>query len=312
MNLNQISIVFPGQGSQYVGMLSSYLDNFPSVQETFEEASKLLNINFIDLLTKGTKEDLAKTKITQPLMLIADVALWKLISNLLNKPMCVAGHSLGEYAALVAAEVLSFESALILVQERSELMQQAVPDNEGGIAAIIGLDEEVINHICSEISKDSKLLVSAANLNSSNQIVISGTKLGVIEAIERFKSLGAKRAISLPMTVPAHCMLMKSASEKFSLVLEKVEFKKPNIPVIHNFDSQPENDTQVIKTKLIKQIYSPVRWLDTINLMRDMNVKTIIECGPSKVLCGLIKRISPEIEIIDLDNYKNYLVLSNG
>ena len=312
MNLNQISIVFPGQGSQYVGMLSSYLDSFPSFQETFEEASKLLNINFIDLLKKGTKEDLAKTKVTQPLMLIADVALWNLVSNHLNKPMCVAGHSLGEYAALVAAEVLSLESALILVQERSELMQQAVPNNEGGIAAIIGLDEEVINQICSEISKDSKLLVSAANLNSSNQIVISGTKLGVTKAIGRFKSLGAKRAISLPMSVPAHCMLMKSASEKFSLVLEKVEFKKPNIPVIHNFDSHPEDDTQVIKTKLIKQIYSPVRWLDTINLMRDMNVKTIIECGPSKVLSGLIKRISPEIEIIDLDNYENYLVLSNG
>ena len=312
MNLNHVSIVFPGQGSQYVGMLSSYLDSFPSFQETFEVASKLLNINFIDLLKKGTKEDLAKTKVTQPLMLIADVALWNLVSNHLNKPMCVAGHSLGEYAALVAAEVLSLESALILVQERSELMQQAVPDNEGGIAAIIGLDEEVINHICSEISKDSKLLVSAANLNSSNQIVISGTKLGVTKAIGRFKSLGAKRAISLPMSVPAHCMLMKSASEKFSLVLEKVEFKKPNIPVIHNFDSQLENNTQVIKTKLIKQIYSPVRWLDTINLMRDMNVKTIIECGPSKVLCGLIKRISPEIEVIDLDNYENYLVLSNG
>ena len=312
MNLNQISIVFPGQGSQYVGMLSSYLDSFPSFQETFEEASKLLNINFIDLLKKGTKEDLAKTKVTQPLMLIADVALWNLVSNHLNKPMYVAGHSLGEYAALVAAEVLSLESALILVQERSELMQQAVPNNEGGIAAIIGLDEEVINRICSEISKDSKLLVSAANLNSSNQIVISGTKLGVTEAIGRFKSLGAKRAISLPMSVPAHCMLMKSASEKFSLVLEKVEFKKPNIPVIHNFDSQLENNTQLIKTKLIKQIYSPVRWLDTINLMRDMKVKTIIECGPSKVLCGLIKRISPEIEVIDLDNYENYLVLSNG
>ena len=309
---NQFSVVFPGQGSQYLGMLSSYFDNCPTFQETFEESSKLLGVNYIDLLITGTKEDLAKTEITQPLMLIADVALWNLVSRLIDKPICMAGHSLGEYAALVASGVLSLENALELVRERSKLMQAAVPENEGGIAVIIGLKEQDINDICLEISKDPKFLVSAANVNSSTQIVISGTKTGVLKAIDQCKSSGAKRVVPLPMSVPVHCMLMKDASDKFSLALEKVEFRSPSIPVIHNIDSLPENDTEIIKTKLVQQIYNPVRWLDTINSMNKMEVKTIIECGPSKVLCGLIKRICPDMRTIDLDNYENYLSLSNG
>ena len=199
-----------------------------------------------------------------------------------------------------------------LVIERSRLMQAAVPMGEGGIAAIIGLEEININKICSKISQNPDYLVSAANLNSYNQIVISGTKEGINKAIQECKSSGAKRAIPLPMSVPAHCMLMKGAADKFSDSLEKVKFSEPKIPVIHNVDSLLETNPERIRAKLIEQIYKPVRWLDTIKSMTEMKVTTIIECGPSKVLCGLIKRISSEIETIDLDSFDNYLNLSNA
>ena len=311
MTLNNFSIVFPGQGSQYPGMLNQYINDLPLFESTFKKSSELLGKDLIGLLKDGNKEDLSLTEITQPLMLTSNVALWNQISSLIKKPICLAGHSLGEYAALVAAEVLVFEDALNLVIERSRLMQSAVPSGEGGIAAIIGLNEKNIEDICSKISLDPDYLVSPANLNSKNQIVISGTKEGIARAIEECKSSGAKRAIALPMSVPAHCELMKDAADKFSYVLEKVRFSDPKIPVIHNVDSLIEANPEKIKIKLIEQIYKPVRWLDTINSMLKMKVNTIIECGPSKVLCGLIKRISPETETIDLDSFDNYINLSN-
>ena len=307
----KISVVFPGQGSQYAGMLSDYFKNQPLFKKVFFDASNILNLDLFKIIEKGTDKELTRTEITQPLMLVADVAMWNLISKRIMKPVCLAGHSLGEYAALVAAEVLSFKDSLHLVQIRAKLMQEAVPEGEGGIAAIIGLKEQDVNDICSEISKDSKFLVSAANINSSTQIVISGTKVGVVKAIDQCKTTGAKRAVSLPMSVPAHCMLMKDASDKFSLALEKIQFKTPSIPVIHNIDSLVENDTEVIKTKLVEQIYSPVRWLDTIKLMNKMEINTFIECGPNKVLCGLMKQICPDVQTIHIDNYENYLSLSN-
>ena len=312
MALNNFSIVFPGQGSQYPGMLFQYIENLPLVKSTFDKSSDLLGTDLIKLLKQGSKEDLSKTEITQPLMLTSNIALWNQISSLVEKPICLAGHSVGEYAALVAADVLSFEDALGLVIERSKLMQSAVPMGEGGIAAIIGLEEININEICSKISQNPSCLVSAANLNSYNQIVISGTKEGINKAIQECKSWGAKRAIPLPMSVPAHCILMKEAADKFSNSLEKIKFSKPKIPVIHNVDSLLEINPERIKTKLIQQIYNPVRWLDTIKSMTEMKVTTIIECGPSKVLSGLIKRISSEIKTIDLDSFDNYLNLSNA
>ena len=311
MSSNKISVVFPGQGSQYPQMLIQYIDTLSSVRSTFEESSDLLGIDLIKTLKEGSKEDLSKTEITQPLMLTADIALWKQISQFISLPTCLAGHSLGEYAALVASETISFNDALTLVIERSKLMQSAVPEGEGGIAAIIGLEEDDLNKVCLEINQDKKYLVNIANLNSQNQIVISGNKQGIEKAIDKCKSLGAKRVISLPMSVPAHSLLMKDVANKFVSTIENIEFNMPKIPVIHNVDSSIENDIAKIKVKLVRQIYSSVRWVDTIETMTNLKVTTIIECGPGKVLSNLIKRISPSVATIDLDTYDNYLELSN-
>ena len=310
MNSQETALVFPGQGSQYEGMLSSYLNNVREFKDIFEESSDILNINFLEILKNGTKEEMSRTEITQPLMLISDVALWKIISDKI-KPTCLAGHSLGEFAALVAAKSIDFKDALYIVNKRAELMQEAVPEGKGGIAAIIGLKEEEINQICMSLSKEPELLVSAANLNSENQIVISGTKAGVDEAIISCKSSGAKRAIPLSMSVPSHSILMLDAAKKFSVFLDSIELKKPSNEVLHNLDALPETRIDSIKDKLVKQIYNPVRWFDIVKSISNKRVKLIIECGPSKVLVGLIKRISPNIETKDLDNYKNYLSIIN-
>lgn len=309
MALIKNSVVFPGQGSQYTGMLSEYINNEISFKNTFIKASEILNINFLDLIKKGTNKKLASTEITQPLMLVADVALWNLIFNRIDKPICLAGHSLGEYAALVASEVLSFEDSLYLVQNRARLMQEAVPEGSGGIAAIIGLSENKINSICKKINTDSDYFVSPANINTQSQIVISGTKLGVDSAIDKCKELGAKRAISLSMSIPSHCSLMRDAAQQYKLTLQKVTLNKPKIPILQNVDSSFENESEKIRNKLVQQIYKPVRWKDTINAISMLGAQRIIECGPGKVLSGLTKRILPDAIALDLDNYNNYLTL---
>lgn len=309
MALIKNSVVFPGQGSQYTGMLSEYINNEISFKNTFIKASEILNINFLDLIKKGTNKKLASTEITQPLMLVADVALWNLILNRIDKPICLAGHSLGEYAALVASEVLSFEDSLYLVQNRARLMQEAVPEGSGGIAAIIGLSENKIIQICKKINTDSDYFVSPANINTQNQIVISGTKLGVDSAIDKCKELGAKRAISLSMSIPSHCSLMRDAAQQYKLTLQKVTLNKPKIPILQNVDSSFENESEKIRNKLVQQIYKPVRWKDTINAISMLGAQRIIECGPGKVLSGLTKRILPDAIALDLDNYNNYLTL---
>ena len=309
MALIKNSVVFPGQGSQYTGMLSEYINNEISFKNTFIKASEILNINFLDLIKKGTNKKLASTEITQPLMLVADVALWNLILNRIDKPICLAGHSLGEYAALVASEVLSFEDSLYLVQNRARLMQEAVPEGSGGIAAIIGLSENKINSICKKINTDSDYFVSPANINTQSQIVISGTKLGVDSAIDKCKELGAKRAISLSMSIPSHCSLMRDAAQQYKLTLQKVTLNKPKIPILQNVDSSFENEPEKIRNKLVQQIYKPVRWKDTINAISMLGAQRIIECGPGKVLSGLTKRILPDAIALDLDNYNNYLTL---
>jgi len=311
MSLTKNSVVFPGQGSQYIGMLSDYFKTEFSFKNTFVKASEILSINLLELIENGTEEKLANTEITQPLMLVADVALWNLISNRIDKPICLAGHSLGEYAALVASEALSFEDSLYLVKNRAKLMQEAVPDGSGGIAAIIGLNEEKIISICEKISTDPLYFVSPANLNTQNQIVISGTKLGVNTAIEKCKERGAKRAIPLAMSIPSHCSLMKDAAKLFQSILQKVNLNRPKIPVLQNVDSRFENEVDQIKNKLVQQIYKPVRWEDTINAISKLGTERILECGPGKVLSGLTKRILPDVIAFDLDNYNNYLTLLN-
>ena len=314
MSLTKFSVVFPGQGSQYPGMLLDYIDKEPKVKSLFLESSDLLDLDLIHLLRKGSVQDLSKTEITQPLMLTANIALWCLVNEFLERPICVAGHSLGEYAALVAAKVLSFKDALSLVKERSKLMQSAVPDGKGGIAAVIGLTEEEVSRVCKKITKNlgEDHLVNIGNINSQNQIVISGTKEGIQLAIKECKISGAKKAIPLAMSVPAHSMLMKSAADILVEAINLVEFNIPVMPILHNIDADSETDPKRIKIKLIEQMYKPVRWLDTIKKISDKGASTIIECGPSKVLCGLIKRISREIRTIHLDSYDNYINLQNG
>ena len=308
---SKISVVFPGQGSQYPEMLKEYLKKEISFREIFSFGSEILGVNLEKLLMSGNDEDLSRTEITQPIMLIADLALWNLISPYMKNIVCLAGHSLGEYSALVASGSLLLEDAIKLVKKRALLMQKFTPKEGGGIAAIIGLDKNKAMDACNEISLNKDCLVNVANLNSPNQIVISGTKTGVSLAIDKCKEMGARRGVHLPMSVPAHSELMIPAANKLSNLLEEITFLEPKIPVLHNVDSSLCEDPVKIKVKLTKQMYSPVLWTDTVNAIIKLGVDKIYECGPGKVLIGLIKRINSQVELIDLDNYKNYLAIKN-
>ena len=312
MYLISNAVVFPGQGSQYPLMLEDYFNNELHFHDLFVESSEILGIDLINLMTSGSEEDLSKTEITQPLMLVADLALWRLLSPIISEPTFLAGHSLGEYSALVASKVLTLKDALRLVSARSTLMQNAVPEGKGAIAAIIGLDETTVTEICNKISLKKGYLVNKANINSPLQLVISGTSLGVNKAIEECKKVGAKRAVHLNMSVPAHSELMISVSQEFSKIIEDVKFRNPTIPIIHNVDVSVSGSIKEIKIKLIEQIYKPVRWVETIQKISEKGVSTVIECGPNKVLTNLIKRIDQKLQVIDLDKYTNYLNLKNA
>jgi len=298
------AVVFPGQGSQYPQMLSDYFSEIPDFITTFNLASNILNIDLIGLIQKGSKEELSKTEITQPLLLTSSYAIWLILKKKKIQIDLLAGHSLGEYSALVASEVITFEDALRLVQKRAELMQNAVPEGEGGIAAIIGLSANEISSICKKLTVSEKKLVSPANLNSSNQIVISGSKEEIDIAIDVCKKKGAKRAIPLSMSVPSHCQLMKPASVEFKNFIDLCEFNKPNIPVISNVNANVSTNVAEIKDNLIKQLYRPVRWQETMSYLLTEGISRTIECGPSKVLSGLIKR-ELKIDAVDTDSLKN-------
>jgi len=306
-----LSLVFPGQGSQKPKMLSTFFEN-SKFKDTFKEASSIIGIDLIDLVINGDKDVLAKTEITQPLMLTAGIAMWRILPpKLISKIKFLAGHSLGEFSALVAADSISFENGLNLVTQRAKFMQEAVPLGKGGIAAIIGLPLTIINDTCKKITTiNNDLLVSPANLNSPNQTVISGTKKGIDLAINQLKEQGAKMAVSLPMSVPAHCSLMIEASEKFALLLENLNLKEPSIPIIQNVTAQNHCQVEEIKDNLSKHLYSPVKWLDTILLLKAQKIKTILECGPGKVLSNLNKQIFSECDNLPLDNieYFNKLI----
>ena len=301
-----VGFVFPGQGSQSIGMLNPYFSKEKKFNYVFDKSKEILGVDFKDLLLKGTPEDLSPTEITQPLMLTANNAIWECLAIEPKEVNVMAGHSLGEYSALVSAKSLTFEDALILVSSRAKFMQEAVPEGEGAIAAIIGLTYEDLNSICLSICNQG-LLVELANINSSNQIVISGTKRAVDKAIERSIEAGAKRAVLLPMSVPAHCELMKPASEKFEKVLNSINIQEPKCDVIQNVDASITNNVVKISENLISQIYSPVRWTDIMNLFNNLKLGKCIECGPGKVLSGLMKRTLKGTEIISLDNYESFL-----
>ena len=305
-----VAFVFPGQGSQSIGMLEHYFSKEKKFNYVFDKSKEVLGVDFRDLVLNGSPEDLSPTEVTQPLMLTANNAIWECLEIEAEEVAIMAGHSLGEFSALVAAKTLTFEDALTLVSSRAKFMQEAVPDGEGAIAAIIGLTYKDLNLICQSISNESSL-VELANINSSNQIVISGTKEAIDIAIQRSTEEGAKRAVLLPMSVPAHCELMKPASEKFKVVLNSIHMQEPKCNVIQNVDASITNNVLKISENLISQIYSPVRWTDIMDSFNELKLGRCIECGPGKVLSGLMKRALKDTQIVPLDNYESFLDKEN-
>jgi len=297
---NNLAFVFPGQGSQTVGMLADFHDN-EIVQQTFSQASAALGYDLWQLISQGPAEKLNQTSFTQPALLTASVALYRLwLAQNDNKPALLAGHSLGEYSALVCAEVISLEQAVKLVEKRGELMQASVPDGVGAMAAIIGLDDQAIIDACATVAGND--VVSAVNFNSPGQVVIAGHKEAVERAGVACKEAGAKRVLPLPVSVPSHCALMKDAAEKLADELNAIDFNSPSISVINNVDVALETDVSAIKQALVKQLYSPVRWTESVQKLAASGVDTVLEVGPGKVLQGLMKRIDKSINCVAVND----------
>lgn len=299
----KLAFVFPGQGSQSIGMMAGY-DNLPVVRETFAEASDILAQDFWAMISHGSAEDLNLTVNTQPLMLMAGVAVYRAWESLGDKkPSILAGHSLGEYTALVVSGALSFEDALSLVRYRAQIMQEAVPEGTGAMAAILGMEDEVIASICQEVTaSNTQESVEPANFNSPGQIVIAGHTNAVLKSIELAKEKGAKRAVMLPMSIPSHCRLMKPAAEKMRQQLTATSLQSPAISVLHNVDVKSHHDTDSIRDILAQQLFNPVRWVDTIRRLAADGVTHIVECGPGNILTGLDKRIDRNLQHLSLSN----------
>ncbi|HDL8054018.1 TPA: ACP S-malonyltransferase [Yersinia enterocolitica] len=288
--MSKFAMVFPGQGSQSLGMLADLAAQFPIVEETFSEASSVLGYDLWQLVQQGPAEELNKTWQTQPALLTASVAIWRVWQHQGGKlPTMMAGHSLGEYSALVCAGVLDFKPAVRLVELRGKLMQEAVPEGTGAMYAIIGLDNESIAKACEESALGQ--VVSPVNFNSPGQVVIAGNKEAVERAGAACKALGAKRALPLPVSVPSHCALMKPAADKLAVALEEIEFQAPLFPVVNNVDVKTEVSPEAIRSALVRQLYNPVRWTESVEFMASEGVELLLEVGPGKVLTGLTKRI---------------------
>lgn len=294
-------MIFPGQGSQSVGMLAALAEQYPEVQATFAEASEILGLDLWRLVQDGPGERLDETVITQPAMLAAGVATWRAwLSGGGATPANMAGHSLGEYTALVCSNSLGFADAVRLVRRRAELMQAAVPPGNGAMAAILGLDDEAVIEACKAAAEGQ--VVSAVNFNSPGQVVIAGERAAVERAIERAKAAGAKRALLLNVSVPSHCELMRPATEQLAQDLASTVLSAPSVPVIGNADVRAYEDAQQIREGLAKQLYSPVRWTETIRELANRGSSSIVECGPGKVLTGLVKRIDRGIPAVCIDS----------
>jgi len=289
------AFVFPGQGSQSVGMLNSISER-PEIRTTLEEASEVLGEDVAKLIAEGPAEALSLTTNTQPVMLTAGVAFYRAwLAAGGPAPSVMAGHSLGEYSALVASGVISFKDAVPLVRFRAEAMQSAVPVGTGGMAAILGLDDAAVIQVCAEASAASGSVVEAVNFNAPGQVVIAGSSDAVTKACELLKAAGAKRALPLPVSAPFHSSLLQPASEKLKAYLANIEFKAPTIPVINNVDVEILNDPAAIKDALVRQAAKPVRWQETIQAMASQGITQVVECGPGKVLAGLTKRINDQM-----------------
>ena len=300
--MKPLAFVFPGQGSQSVGMMNDWGDHQSLVSNVFSEASEALGYDLQELVTSGPAEKLNQTEITQPAMLTAGVASYRVWQSLnLPQPMCFAGHSLGEYTALVCADSMNFGDAVKLVSERGRLMQSAVAPGEGAMAAIIGLADEKVEQACADVNEG---VVAAVNYNSPGQVVIAGNAASVEQAMANAKELGAKRALPLPVSVPSHCDLMRDAADALYSQLENVEISMPSAPVIHNQNASAAESVDDIRNLLKLQLFQPVRWVDCVKNIQYINAETFIEFGPGKVLSGLIKRIDKSLNalpVFDLD-----------
>jgi len=300
------AIVFPGQGSQSLGMLSDLSSNFSIVKDIFSEASDALDLDLWKIVQED-EDALNQTENTQPAMLAAGYATFKILSNEVDlSPICMAGHSLGEYTALVAAQSLNYFEAVKLVRKRAELMQSAVPSGTGAMAAILGLDDEKVIEICAQ-SKISGV-VEAVNFNSPGQVVIAGENEAVNKACKSMKEAGAKHTLVLPVSVPSHCSLMNNAAQEFSYSVDAVNFKMGETSVLHNVDASYANDTNEIKLKLVEQICKPVLWTSSVQKMQQLGVEKLIELGPGKVLAGLTRRIDKSLSslaVIDTATFQS-------
>ena len=298
--MTKFAFVFPGQGSQSRGMMNGYAD-FPAVRDTFTEASDVLKQDLWQLVAEGSDAELNATVNTQPVMLAAGVAVYRAWQSQNGAaPGIMAGHSLGEYTALVAAGALQFADALPLVRFRARCMQQAVPEGVGGIAAILGLDDDAVRAVCAEGAQGEGL--EAVNFNSPGQVVIAGNRGAVERGMELAKAKGAKRAIMLPMSVPSHCALLKGAAEQLRDYLGNVAVQAPAIPVLHNADVAAYSDAASIRDALVRQLYSPVRWVETVLAFGKQGITHNAECAPGKVLAGLNKRIDTNQQALAIND----------
>ncbi len=300
MNSN-LAFVFPGQGSQKIGMLADLAAANPLVEETFKEASDVLGYDAWKLIQEGEQEAINLTERTQPLLLTASVAIWRLWQQQGGpQPMAMAGHSLGEWSALVCAGVVKFSDAVEIVRARGAFMQQAVPVGVGAMAAIMGIEDQIVIVACAEAAEEQ--IAAAVNFNAPGQVVIAGDAAAIARAVDICKKAGAKRAVELPVSAPFHTSLMRPAADNLAELVEQKEFCAPQIPVLHNVHAQPETDPVAIKKLMLEQIYQPVLWVDCVNGLSSRGAEILIECGPGRVLNGLSKRIDRSLTSLATDD----------
>jgi [acyl-carrier-protein] S-malonyltransferase len=301
MTKSNLAFVFPGQGSQKIGMLAELASLNPKVEATFKEASDVLGYDLWQMIQQGEQADINLTERTQPMLLASSVAIWRLWNEKGGPtPAQMAGHSLGEWSALVCAGAVEFADAVNIVRARGAYMQEAVPVGEGAMAAILGLSDEVITAACDKARDDG--IVDAVNFNAPGQVVIAGSAAAVDRAIAICKEAGAKRALALPVSAPFHTSLMQPAAEQLTELVESTTFASPTIPVIHNVTAKPEQDAKAIKSLMLEQIYKPVLWVDCILALKAAGAEHFVECGPGRVLNGLTKRIDRDLKSLSTDD----------